>query len=507
LYQRQVLSFEERVPLMVATSLHRSKLLAFGVVLMAFVGTARAETLQDALSDAYETNPQLLSERAHLRAVDEGVPQALSNWRPTIQFTGAAGALRTTNSPSVPAFTFLAPAPGCPTPCDAGIPVRVPSSFPAVANLTPNTIDVNITQPLYRGGRTIAQTAAAEKTVASERAQLQVTEETVFFSVIQAYLDVVRDQATLDLAINNEQVLRKQLESTQEQFRVGTVTRTDVAQAESQYAGAIASRNQAEGNLQVSRANYQRAVGHLPPKLVATKTRPILPATRDEALALAAAKNPNVVAALFAEDAARDQVQVIRGQLLPTLSVVGDYQRLNDVEFQHSDTVNASVEARMTMPLYEGGAIYSQTRQAIQNVGQAQGVTDNARRAAVQSATQAWETIASERAQRISLVEAVRAAEIAFEGIQAEQRVGTRTILDVLITEQQLFNQQVTLVTTEHDLAVAEFLLAEQVGRLTAADLRLKVKLYDVNEHYHAVRGKWLGFGSGSATEDEGSDR
>jgi outer membrane protein len=507
LYQRQALSSEERVPLMVAVSLHRFQLLVLGMVLMAFVGTAHAETLQDALADAYDTNPQLLSERAHLRAVDEGVPQALSNWRPTIQFTGAAGAQRTTNSPYQPTITFLAPAPGCPTPCAAGIPLTLPSSFPAVANLTPNTIDVNITQPLYRGGRTIAQTSAAEKTIQSERARLQVTEETVFFSVAQAYLDVVRDQATLDLAINNEQVLRKQLESTQEQFRVGTVTRTDVAQAESQYASAIASRNQAEGNLQVSRANYQRVVGHLPPKLIATKLRPVLPATREEALTLAAVKNPNVVAALYAEDSARDQVKVIRGQLLPTLSVVGDYQRLNDVEFQHSDTVNASVLARMTMPLYEGGSVYSQTRQAIQTVGQLQGQTDDARRAAVQSATQAWETISSERAQFKSLVEAVRAAEIAFEGIQAEQRVGTRTILDVLITEQQLFSAQVQLVTTEHDLAVAEFNLAQTIGRLTAADLQIKVKLYDVNEHYRAVRDKWLGFGSGSSTEDAGEDR
>ncbi len=486
------------------------KLLALGVALTAMAGVARAETLQDALSEAYDTNPQLLSERAHLRAVDENVPQALANWRPSIQFTGAAGAERSTNSPYEPTITYALANPGCAplTPCTKPyIPLSIPSSFPALNNVTPNTIDVNITQPLYRGGRTIAQTAVAEKTVESERAKLQVTEESIFFSVIQAYLDVVRDQATLELAISNEQVLRTQLQSTQAQFRVGTLTRTDVAQAEAQYASAIASRNQAEGNLQVSRAEYERAVGHLPEKLTATKTRPILPATRGEALNLAATKNPNVIAALLAEDAQRDQVKVIRGQLLPTLSIVGDYQRLNDVAFPNSDTVNASVEARMTMPLYEGGAVYSQTRQAIQTVGQLQGVTDDARRAAVQGATQAWETIASDRAQVKALTESVNAADVAFRGSQAEQRVGTVTILQVLITEQTLFSTRVQLVSTQHDLALAEFNLAQQTGRLTAADLNLKVKLYDVNEHYQAVRDKWLGFGSGSAAEDNGSDK
>jgi outer membrane protein len=479
--------------------LHRSTFLALGAALIMLTGVARAETLQDALSEAYDNNPQLLSERAHLRAVDESVPQALANWRPTIQFTGSAGAERTTQSPYEPNLTYLLAAPSCKVgiPCSTGIPVTIPSAFPALTNVTPNTIDVNITQPLYRGGRTVAQTAEAEKTIESERAKLGVTEESVFFSVIQAYLDVVRDQATLELSINNEQLLRKQLESTQEQFHVGTLTRTDVAQAQAQYASAIASRNQAEGNLQVSRANYARAVGHLPPKLAVTTLRPVLPRTRDEAVALAAAKNPNVIAALFAEDAARDQVKVIRGQLLPTLSLVGDYQRLNDVALPNSDTVNASIEARMTMPLYEGGSVYSQTRQAIQTVGQLQGLTDDARRAAVQSATQAWETIAADRAQRKALEETVRAAQVAFEGTQAEQRVGTRTILDVLITEQQLFSARVQLVSTQHDLALAEFNLSQQIGRLTAPDLQLNVKVYDVGQHYQAVRDKWLGFGSG----------
>jgi outer membrane protein len=475
----------------------RACVLAFGAaILLGGVGHAQTETLQDALAQAYDTNPQLLSERAHLRAVDENVPQALANWRPSIQFTGSAGAERQTNSPYEPKLTYLLAAPGCPTPCSAGIPVTLPSSLPAVNNVTPNTIDVNITQPLYRGGRTVAQTKVAEKTVESERAKLMVTEESIFFSVIQAYLDVVRDQATVTLAVNNEQLLGKQLAQTREEFRVGTVTRTDVAQAQAQYAAAIASRNQAEGNLQVSRANYERAVGHLPPRLQRTTLRPILPKTRDEALSLAAAKNPNVIAALFSEDAARNQVDVIKGQLLPTLSVVGDYQRLNDVEFQHSDQTAASVEARMSVPLYEGGAVYSQTRQAIQTVGQLQGATDDARRAAVQSATQAWETIASGRAQVKALEESVRAAQVAFQGSQAEQRVGTVTILQVLITEQQLFSDQVQLVSTQHDLSLAEFNLAEQIGRLTAADLDLKVKLYDVNKHYRSVRDKWFGFGS-----------
>jgi TolC family type I secretion outer membrane protein len=345
--------------------------------------------------------------------------------------------------------------------------------------------------------RTVALTAEAEKTVEAERARNIATEENVFISVIQAYLDVVRDQATLDLNINNEQVLRRQLEATNDEFRVGAVTRTDVAQAEARLAAATASRQQADGQLQVSRANYARAVGHLPPAKLAQATLvPVLPKTRDDALSLASLKNPNVIAAIYSEDAARDAVDATRDQLLPSLALIGDLNRTNDTVLFGRQTTQGSVVARVTIPLYEAGNVYSETRQAIQVVGQRRSQTDDARRAAVQGATQNWEQVVSGRAQVTSLQSTIKAAEIALDGVRQEQAVGSRTILDVLNAEQELFTDRVQLVTTQHDLALAEFSLALEIGRLTAADLHLPVKLYDVDQHYLSVRDKWLGFGS-----------
>jgi outer membrane protein len=431
----------------------------------------RAETLGEALVDAYANNPQILAERALLRATDENVPQALAGWRPTVQFTGSGGREHQDNNP--------------------------PSVIsPGGTNLTPLAADVNVTQPIFNGGRTVALTAQAEKTVEAERARYVATEEATFLSVAQAYLDVVRDQATLELSINNEQVLRRQLEATSDQFRVGAVTRTDVAQAEARLAGATASRLQAEGNLQVSRANYERAVGHPPEALAQPSLRPTLPVTRDDAVAMAAGKNPNVIAALFTEDAARDFVDATRAQLLPSLALVGDANRSRETSFRGLETTTYSVIARVTVPLYEGGAIYSQTRQATETVGQRLGQTDDARRAAIQGATQAFEQVTSGRAQVVSLQSTIRAAEIALDGVRQEATVGSRTVLDVLNAEQELFTDQVQLVTAQHDVAVAEFTLASQIGQLTAADLKLPVALYDVDRHYRSVREKWIGFGA-----------
>src|SRR5690348_3618504 len=333
-----------------------------------------AQTLTEAFAYTYNNNPQILAQRALLRATDEQVPQALANWRPTVTLTGTAGFER------------------------AGIAAR--GSSTQFSSFEPRAADLRITQPLYRGGRTEAQTRQAINTVQSTRAQTLGVETQVFQSVAQTYLDVVRDQTLVEVNRSNEQVLRRQLEATQDRFRVGEVTRTDVAQAESQLAQATAQRINAEGQLEVSRANYARAVGHPPGRLVQPRERPVLPATRDEALALAANNNPNVISAMFTELAARDNIDLVRGQLLPTINLVGDLSRsfAPSVALQTTRQDTASAVLQLTMPLYEGGAIWSQTRAAEQTVGQRRGQLDDARRLAVQQATRSEERREGKRA-------------------------------------------------------------------------------------------------------------
>ncbi len=150
----------------------------------------------------------------------------------------------------------------------------------------------------------------------------------------------------------------------------------------------------------------------------------------------------------------------------------------------------------MTVPLYEAGSVYAQTRAAKQTVSQRRDLLDDARRVAIQLATRDWETIQSGRAQVQSLQSTIRAAEIALEGVRQEAQVGSRTVLDVLNAEQELFTDRVNLVQAQHDLAVAEFDLAQQVGHLTAEELKLPVQPYDPKRHYDEVRNKWIGFGS-----------
>ena len=235
-----------------------------GATLTAIIGAApvSAQTLKEALGYAYETNPQLLAQRSLLRQTDEGVPQALSNWRPTVTFTGEAG----TNRGNLNEGTG-----------------DVYSTF-----LT-KELNLQLTQPIYRGGRTESQTRQAINLVQSARAQTLAVETTIFQAVAQAYFDTYRDQELVEVNRNNEAVLKKQLDATRDRFRVGEVTRTDVAQAESSLAQATANRIASEGQLEVSRAEYTRAVGHPPGRLILASERPVLPMNRDEVLAAAPA--------------------------------------------------------------------------------------------------------------------------------------------------------------------------------------------------------------------------
>jgi outer membrane protein len=157
----------------------------------------------------------------------------------------------------------------------------------------------------------------------------------------------------------------------------------------------------------------------------------------------------------------------------------------------------------LTVPVYQGGAEYSAVRQARQTAQQTTQQVDDARRTAVQNAITAWETYVAARAAVSSTREAIRANEIALEGVEREAIVGSRTTLDVLNAQQTLLNSRVTLVQNLAQLVTASYQVAAAVGRLTARDMHLPVPLYDETAYYDAVKNRWTGLGD-YATQQPG---
>src|SRR5262249_62412796 len=149
---------------------------------------------------------------------------------------------------------------------------------------TENSVGIQVVEHLYRGGRTVAQTNQATNTVKAGQAQLNTTEQTILLSAAQSFLDVVRDQATVELTANNEAVPKRQLDAETDRFRGGEVTRTDVALSEASYEQARSQHTAALGQLATDRATYQRVVGQAPGTLKQPPFKYQLPATLEEAI-------------------------------------------------------------------------------------------------------------------------------------------------------------------------------------------------------------------------------
>jgi TolC family type I secretion outer membrane protein len=424
-----------------------------------------AQTLEETLARTYMTNPSLLGARAQLRATDETVAQALSGWRPTVRLNADAGKRLV----------------------DQRGQARSEWRTPRGASLT-------IGQNLFNGFGTQAVVQQSEFAVQADRARLVATEQSVLLDAVTAYMDVLRDQAVLDLNVNNERVLRRQLEATQDRFEVGEVTRTDVAQAESRVSRASADRIRAEGDLVNSRARYRAVVGDAPGTL--QRPQPVgggLPVNEDEAHALARDRAPAVHVARFEEQAAQERVNVVSSDLWPSVDLQGSLSRSDEATSRTSRTESAAIIATMSVPLYEAGAVSARVREAKEVVGQRRQELDRAVRLAIEDATRAWETLLTARAQIKAFTEEVRAAEIALEGVQQEAAVGSRTTLDVLDAEQELLDARVNLVRAERDELVASFALRAAIGAMTARELALPVQIYDYDSHYRETRGRWWG--------------
>jgi outer membrane protein len=452
-------------------------------------------TLSEALGLAYENNPQLTGERAKLRSTDENVPTALAGWRPTIAVTGSYGyavGRFETQASCVSGFSVAA---SC---------ANVPQSQVGSATYTDATKNnrteysgqATITQYLYRGGRTTATTHEAVNSVYAERARLIAEEEQVFSDTVNAYVTYVEDKQLLDLNRANEQVLGDELRAINDRFKVGELTRTDVAQAEAALAQAIATRQTAEGNLETARATFVREVGVLPPPDLADPQPLKLPVSSEqEANTLSVVNNPNVLASKFNEAQLRDAVDVAFSALAPNLSLQASAIDQNGTSLKREATYGATATINLSVPLYQGGQEYAAIRQARQNYLQAVRETEDAQRAARQSAVQAYETLVAARASIASSRVAVRSSEIALEGLEREALVGSATTQEVLIGQQNLLSAQITLVQNVTSMVTASYGVASAIGRLTASDLGLNVPLYDETAYYKAVKDLLWGTG------------
>ena len=457
------------------------------LVVTVFGRPASAETIEQALVDAYLINPVLNAERARLRATDEQVALAKSGLRPFISASGDTAFQHTDNEVSIPRNL-------------RGI-VTGSEAFPKGTS-NPRGWSVQLTQPLFEGFQNLNAIRQAKSQVQAAREALRTVEQTVLLDAATAYVNVVRDTAVVRLRENDVTVLTEQLKATKDRFDVGEVTRTDVAQAEARRAESLATLAAAQANLKTSRAAYEQIIGHPPGNLVTPPSiRHLLPSDINEAMTLGDGENPLILSVVYTEEASLYAVQQIMGELLPVVTLEAQYQErggfLNtpdvagDQELEEEDTT--TVTGRLNVPLYQGGGVSARVRQAKETNNQLKKEVEDARLRVHADVIANWGILQSSGPAITSAQAAVSANKIALTGVREEEKVGQRTTLDVLDAQRELLNSQIGLVTALRDRIVAEYSIYAAIGRMDAQTLGLPVPYYDPIEHYDTVKNKWFG--------------
>lgn len=445
-------------------------LIAAGAGAISVATPATADSLRDALATAYQTNPTLTGAREGQKAANEAVPIAKANGRPDVQASGSYSEL-----------------------------------FPRSngTNFTPDrTLNgrADVTVPLYLGGAVKNAVRAAENRVEAGIAGLRATESAIFSAVVAAYMDVIRDEAIVDLNRAQVGVLQVNLEATRDRFEIGDLTRTDVAQSEARLALATSSLEAARANLIRSKEIYIQLVGKPPENLEAPPPLPNLPDSPDSAVNVALENNPDLIAAKELREAARYDRKGAEASRLPQVIGFGAGNYSNNLGSVDSGTLpafdktstSAQVGVRASLPLYQGGQPAAQIRQAQARMGQAIEQEIAAEREAIAQTRAAYASWKAAQDVISASERAVAANELSLEGTRAENSVGNRTILDILNAEQELLNSKVQLVTARRNAYVAGFSLLASMGRAEARDLGLEGgPLYDPVAEYDAVKNSW----------------
>ena len=436
--------------------------LALACGVMAFgAQAARAETLADALVKAYQTSPLLDANRASLRALDENVPQARAARRPQVSGFGRGQA-----QSDIEDFPF-----------DNSVAVGLQADL-----------------LLFDNGQSAAALESARYGVAAGRASLLNVEQEVLFQAVVAYMDVIQAIEFVRIAQNDQRVLVEQLDATRNRFEVGEVTRTDVSQTEARLAASRARLVSANGNLDAARQAYRAAVGTPPGTLAPPPPLPQMPANRAEAERIAVQQNPSVVAARFAERGAVsdfDRARAATGlsvQAGSSLSYQGAKVDRGLAGRSYEDSWNLQVELGASVPLYTGGRNSSLIRQAQQVLEQRKFQVQDAARLAIEQANNAMTQLEVARASIVANREQVVAAQIAFEGVSEEARLGARSVLDVLDADQERLQAEAEVVRAQRDEYVAAYAVLRAMGLLTVAHLGLGIESYDPDVYFRQVQ-------------------
>lgn len=317
----------------------------------------------------------------------------------------------------------------------------------------------------------LATVKQAEATYFAAAQDLMVRTATAYFNVLLAYYNLTTVQS-------QKQALSKQLEQTEQQFKVGLIAITGVEQTKASYDAIVAQEISAKVNVAFQLEQLRAITGVLYPSLATFgKDVPLVHPVPDDInrwVDVSIRQNYTLVAANFAVVAARENVKVIAAQHLPVVNATAGFQQFDNSNLSGSGTFNqgiATVGVTLNMPVYQGGLITAQTRQASYQFAQAAATREQTYRTTMLTTRQAFLGVISGISKVIADKQAVVSNTSALEATQAGYTVGTQTIVDVLTQQSNLFQAQLTLVQDQYNYIISTLQLKQAAGTLSADDL------------------------------------
>ena len=420
---------------------------------LAFAGAGQAESLKSALAKAYENSGVLAQNQALLNAADESVVAAAGALLPAVQASISQSYRKTEG----------------------------------VSDISDSTsFSISARMPIYDFGRGQLGIDLAKEAVAGTRLQLASIEQSVLLSAIEAFMQYRQATELVRLRENNLKVIDQELRAANDRFEVGEITRTDVAMAEAAKAQSLSALAQARGDLERSTEAYMMAVGSKPNSPDAPVNLPSLPASASAAKAAAAKGHPDVLAAQSQVKQAEIRLAQAEANAMPSISLSGSLSRSDQTSLNMTSSANLGVEA--TIPLYQGGQIDSGVRQATAQLSSAK----SALRVAVLNSDlqvgSAYARLTVARANMQATEQQIAAAQIAFDGLREEAKLGARTTLDVLNAEQNLLDAKANRVIASTEVVNATYAVVAALGQLSAKGLGLQVDLFDPEAYATTVQ-------------------
>lgn len=439
---------------------------AMAMAVSGHAGLAHAETLADAITAAYQSNPNIQAQRAAMRALDENYTQARAAY-------GLQASATVSENYAWRKYKFEG----------------------SGTDATQTNSQLSLSQALYTNGRYAARLQGVEAQIKASRENLRRIEMDLLVRVTNVFVSVRRDREVLRIAEGGEAWLRKQLQDTEDKFSVRQVTLTDVQQAKARLAAASTQVANAQAQLNVTVASYAAMIGHLPETLEPEPDIDDLPISLDEAFNQAEQSNPSLLAAGYTERASREGVAEARAQRLFTVSARADYRNGTSNPYSgasalREDSLNAGIT--LSQPLFSSGQLNSSVRQSIEENNRDKLLIEDARRNMVLGVSQYWDQLVAARRSLVTIEDEMKADTIAFYGVREEERFALRSTIEVLNAQAELQNAQLNFVRARASEYVGRLQLMAQVGTLEVGNLAPGVAMYDPERHFKKVRYKGM---------------